>query len=249
MFFDMITTKSICKTCSKECVVQTSGCEKKHVTIVLSATADSKMLPLVSIFKGTTEKTIQKLRIPEGFVIKTQEKAWKDERLMHVWVENIWSKHTKAMSEKLDFRNSLLKFNAFSAHKTDEIQGKLIEKKTDILMIPPGCTSKCQPMDVCINKPFKAILRKCWVEYVSEMINKEHVQLPPPSHQDMVDWLEKALNCISNNTQMFSRSFDVCSITTTDSSKVRSGSFYKSCMVNASKHLQNDEEEDDLFVL
>ena len=27
---------------------------------------------------------------------------------MHVWVENIWLKHTKAMSEKLDFENSLL---------------------------------------------------------------------------------------------------------------------------------------------
>ena len=34
------------------------------------------------------------------------------------------------MSEKLAFENSLLTFDAFSAHKTDEIQGKLIEEKT-----------------------------------------------------------------------------------------------------------------------
>ena len=87
-------------------------------------------------------------RVPEGFVIKTQEQAWMDERLMHVWVEEIWLKHTKAMSEKLGFENSLLTFDAFSAHKTGEVQAKLIEKKSDILMIPPGCTSKCQPMDV-----------------------------------------------------------------------------------------------------
>ena len=39
-FFDMVPSKSICKTGSKECIVRTSGCEKKHVTIVLSATAD-----------------------------------------------------------------------------------------------------------------------------------------------------------------------------------------------------------------
>ena len=90
---------------------------------------------------------------------------------------------------------------------------------------------------------------QCWVDYMSEVINKEHVQLPPPSHQDMVDWVEKAFNYISNNIQMVSRSFDVCGITTTDSSKVRSRTFYKSCMENASKHLQNDEEECDLFVL
>ena len=41
----------------------------------------------------------------------------------------------------------------------------------------------------------------------------------------------------------------ICGITTADSSKVRSGSFYKNCMENASKHRQIDEEEDDLFVL
>ena len=116
-------------------------------------------------------------------------------------------------------------------------------------MISSGCTSKYQPIDVCINKRCKAILQKCWVEDVSEMINKENVQLPPPSRQDVVDWVEKAFNYISNETQMVSRFFDACGITTTDSSKVQRGSFYKHCKENASKHLQSDEEEDDLFVL
>ena len=55
-FFDMVPSKSICKTGSKECIVRTSGCEKKHVTIVLSATADGKMLPPMIIFKGKTTK-------------------------------------------------------------------------------------------------------------------------------------------------------------------------------------------------
>ena len=87
--FDKIPANTICKTTSKECVVQTSGCKKKHVTIVLSTTADGKMLPPMNIFKGTTEKTIQKLRVPEGFVIKTQEKAWMNEQLMHVWVKDV----------------------------------------------------------------------------------------------------------------------------------------------------------------
>ena len=35
----------------------------------------------------------------------------------------------KVMLEKLGFENSLLAFDAFPAYKTDEIQGKLIEKK------------------------------------------------------------------------------------------------------------------------
>ena len=47
---------------------------------------------------------------------------------------------------------------------------------------------------------------------------------------------------------MVSQSFDVCGITTTDPSRVQSGSFCKGCMENESQDLQNDEEEDDLFV-
>ena len=144
------------------------------------STADGKMLPPMIIFKGKTTKTIKKLRIPDGFIIKTQAKAWMDEELMHVWLEDIWLKHTKLMSQKLGFENLLLTFDAFSAHKTDEVEAKLVQNKSDILMIQAGCSSKCQPMDVCINKPFKANLRKCWVGYVAKMIDESMTRFPHP---------------------------------------------------------------------
>ena len=248
-FFDMVSSKGICKTGSKECIVRTSGCEKKHVSIVLSATADGKMLPPMIIFKGKTTKTIEKLRVPDGFIVKIQAKAWMDEELMHVWLEDIWLKHTKLMSQKLGLENSLLTFDAFSAHKTDEVEAKLEQNKSDILMIPAGCTSKCQLMDVCVNKPFKANIRKCWVGYVAKMIDEKHDQIPPPSRQHMVDWVEEAYNAISSDIGMVKRSFDVCGITSTDKNKVRNGSFYKSCMENASKNIEDDIDEDDPFIL
>ena len=88
-FFDMIPAKSICKTGSREGIVRTSGSEKKHVTVVLSAAAEGTMLPPMLIFKGKTDKRNKKLRIPEEFIVKTQEKSWMDEGLMEVWVEEI----------------------------------------------------------------------------------------------------------------------------------------------------------------
>ena len=94
-FFDMIPAKSICKTGSRECIVRTSGSEKKHVTVVLSAAADGTMLPPMLIFKGKTDKTIKKLHIPEGFIVKTQEKSWMDEGLMEVWIEEIWLNYVR----------------------------------------------------------------------------------------------------------------------------------------------------------
>ena len=117
-FFVMIPAKSICKTGSRECIIRTSGSEKNMLLLhFLLPTANGNMLPPMLIFKGTTDKAIKKLRIPEGFIVKTQEKSWMDEGLMEVWLEEIWLKYVREFSKQLRFDNSLLTFDAFQLIK------------------------------------------------------------------------------------------------------------------------------------
>ena len=71
-FFDMVPSKCIAKKGDKECVVRSSGIEKKQLAAVLSATADRKMLHIMIIFKGKTDQTICNLNIPTNFVVKQQ---------------------------------------------------------------------------------------------------------------------------------------------------------------------------------
>ena len=96
------------------------------------------MLPPMLIFKGKTDKAIKKLCIPERFIVKTQEKSWMDEGWMEVWVEEIWLKYVREVSQQPGFDNSLLTFDAFSAHKTDDIQSKLVEIKSDLFFNDPS---------------------------------------------------------------------------------------------------------------
>ena len=131
---------------------------------------DEKMLPPMIIFKGKTDRTISDLNIPAEVIMKLQEKAWMDDHLMKVRVEDIWIKHIWPECQKLGFENALLTFDAFATHLTDNVASQLLEAKTDTLAIPAGCTSKCQPMDVCLHKPFKAILQKCWVDYILSVV-------------------------------------------------------------------------------
>ena len=74
-FFDMVPSKYIAAKGTKECVVRTSGGEKKYLTVVLSATGDGKMLPPMIIFKGKTDRTINDLNISAGFIVKTKKKT------------------------------------------------------------------------------------------------------------------------------------------------------------------------------
>ena len=68
---------------------------------------------------------------------------------------------------------------------------------------------------------------------------------PPPSQQDMVDWVEETYKLFLPDKDMVMRSFDVCGITTWDPAKVKSGSFYEKCMRNAKSFIEANELEDE----
>ena len=59
--------------------------------------------------------------------------------------------------------------------------------------VPPGCTPLVQPMDVSINRPFKARMESLWVswfQYRSELTPKGNLKLP--TRQNAIDWVSTA---------------------------------------------------------
>ena len=57
-------------------------------------------------------------------------------------------------------------WDSFSAHLTDTVKQQLRENKTATAVIPGGLTSLVQPLDVCLNKPFKDGLREKWMTWM-----------------------------------------------------------------------------------
>ena len=55
-----------------------------------------------------------------------------------------------------------------SAHKTEPILKKLENEGVMLDLTPAGCTGLIQPLDTCINKPFKDLLRKSFEEWFSK---------------------------------------------------------------------------------
>ena len=82
---------------------------------------------------------------------------------------------------------------------------------SEVTIIPEGCTSIVQPMDKCINKPFKDHMRASWQEWMrQDRAKTKSRNLNQPTRQDAINWVSKAWDLISLDTLI--RSFKVCGI-------------------------------------
>ena len=64
-------------------------------------------------------------------------------------------------------------YDAFKAYKINNVKVLLATNYTNLALVPAGCTSKCYPLDVCINKTFQGVLRNFREDYVTNLTKTE----------------------------------------------------------------------------
>ncbi|CAJ0842350.1 11542_t:CDS:2 [Entrophospora sp. SA101] len=98
---------------------------------------------------------------------------------------------------------ALFVMDSFEGHKTDSIKKIAQNENTDLAIIPGGLTSVVQPLDVCINKPFKDRLCEKWNTWMSsEMIVKLFKNCGISDNSvDELDELEKESGDSGKNSQ------------------------------------------------
>ncbi len=164
LYFDMPGSHSVHKKGAREVRIRSTGAEKRRLTVILTCTAAGDMLPPMVIFKG--KRALKNLRIPPGVVVAVQPKAWNDASLTKVWIQKVLSRYTEK-------QHALLVWDTFTGHMTDDVSEELRRRNITVAMVPGGCTSKVQPLDVCLNKPFKSSCRNQWVEYMQQQVAQQ----------------------------------------------------------------------------
>ena len=99
-----------------------------------------------------------------------QKNAWCNEKMMKKWVANEWTNYftnppTPGSTGKI------LVADAHRAQKTANVKKLLQNKSTLLINVPPGCTSRVQPLNVSINKPFKHAIREQFEKHLSENLH------------------------------------------------------------------------------
>lgn len=147
---------------------------------------------------------------PSGLVVGCQEKGWMDEEMVKDWLKTVWSK-----VGGLSHKRSMLVQDSFRAHLTNPVQRTLQSLNTECVVIPGGMTGVLQPLDVCVNKPFKDRLRAKWQEWM--LLGDHTFTATGRTRKAKLDvicgWIKEAWNDIPS--EMIKKSFHKCCITNT----------------------------------
>jgi hypothetical protein len=132
-------------------------------------------------------------------------KSWANEEIINHWLSRVWRRNNQT--------RRLLVWDSFSAHITPLVKNNVgIQYNTDMAVIPGGCTSKLQPLDVSLNKPFKSFFRGLYDDWLIEgpIELTKGGNRKAPSTEVLLKWIKKAWDSISPD--MVRKSFVKCGI-------------------------------------
>ena len=232
MRFEMPSSRTLEFSGSRTVPVKSCGAEKRSFTVTLAVAADGKKLPPKVIFNGV--RTPRDLVVPESVRVSFHKKGWMDETGVKEWIQTCLPRNPTD-------ERSLLVWDSFRAHLTDAVKEALHRRKIDVAVIPGGLTPVLQPLDKCLNKPFKDCIK---TKYLSWMVTGPFEFTPAgkkkaPSRNQVLRWIKQSWNEIPE--EMVSRSFKTCGI-----SNALDGTEDDAVYEEETPEIDGEEEEEDM---
>uniref|UniRef100_A0A8C5W590 Pogo transposable element with ZNF domain n=1 Tax=Microcebus murinus TaxID=30608 RepID=A0A8C5W590_MICMU len=186
----------------KENALQTVGTGEPWCDVVLAILADGTVLPTLVFYRGQMD---QPANVPDSILLEAKESGYSDDEIMELWSARVWQKHTACQHSK-----GMLVMDCHRTHLSEEVLAMLSASSTLPAVVPAGCSSKIQPLDVCIKRTVKNFLHKKWKEQAREMADTacdSDVLL-----QLVLVWLGEVLGVIGDCPELVQRSFLVASV-------------------------------------
>lgn len=126
------------------------------------------------------------------------------------WVNHMWKCPFSPNAQK----PKLLIADVHKAQKTTNVLNALEACKTIVVLVPPGCTSLVQPLDVVVNAKFKQIVDCLQTEHMQQNL-EQYVNNSLSASQRRVlitGWVGAAWAEVCQNKDAVKRGFEKCGI-------------------------------------
>jgi hypothetical protein len=116
------------------------------------------------------------------------------ERLMLMWIEQSLAPHVATAPDGII---PLLFLDCYSVHQMSSVNRAINDLGVEVIILPPGCTSITQPVDIGYNKPFKGLVRDQYEEW---MVKDSDDLTKPPLRVDVARWISDAERNMKKST-------------------------------------------------
>lgn len=192
VFFSMTPGTTIEQQGMRTVNIRRSGGSTMRATAAVTVTASGKMLPLMMVFKGKPNGRIERefRNYPVGAQYAVQDRAWMDERVMLLWVEQVLRPYVETAPNGIQ---PFILLDSYRCHMMSSVVTVIQDLGVQVEHIPGGCTGLCQPLDVGINKPMKTRCRNKWEQWMMT-IGMEQAITKQPSRQEVSQWCIESVN-------------------------------------------------------
>ena len=216
-WFDMHSDSTTHSTGAHSVPIKTTGHEKDHFTVILTARADGVKLKPYVVFKGKGTRLIKSLQKIKGIVVSFSVNGWMNDALTIDYLRTIIG--------VLSFNRRLLVWDAYHCHVSQATRADVTRLGVDTAIVPGGCTKFIQAADVVWNGCLKSCIRQLYDAWIAEPSGLEFTRsgnMKPPSRSLLCEWVKSSWAAVS--VGMVKDSFLSCSITTsldgTDDDKI-----------------------------
>lgn len=134
------------------------------------------ILPMQLIYGGKTKQSLPKFEFPSSFSLSVNEKHFSNTTESIKLIEEVIVPYVVAQRKSLSLDENyyaLLILDVFSGQMTEEVKEKLKENQILFVRVPANMTNLFQPLDLTVNRSFKAMMKRKFTEWYSKEITEE----------------------------------------------------------------------------
>ncbi|CAI7851435.1 unnamed protein product [Closterium sp. NIES-53] len=177
LWLEMPATTTVDQTGVRSVLIRSAGYQKERVTVMLACTADGMKLRLWVFFK---RKTVPKGMFLPDVVVSCHKNGWMDANGVIQWLEECVKPFLKPGFGR-HARSSMVVLDSYRGHLTEAVKEKFRELNCVPAIISSGCTAEIQPLDVSINKSFKASVRQQYQKWFQEECQEQLTKAAVPA--------------------------------------------------------------------
>jgi len=206
--------------------------EKRQITGMVSSTSSGSMLPLQLIFQGKTTAVVPnhveaREAVKKGWDLTNSKNHWSNQTTMKRFVEKVLDPWRIEKCKELGLDSSKQKMvwliDCWKVHTSEEFRNWLKENHPLVhyLYVATNCTSKLQPTDVVLQRPFKHGFRKQFEKWQSELVASQLAEGVRPEDVELqvgikklrellIGWLLSSWGKLCKQMEMIQKGWALC---------------------------------------